>query len=104
MESTPVKRSRRKYDADFRKEVLRMIQMGRSVPVSLGIGSNLIYQWLKRSKKKEAPAGEPAGVVFDAEKLSLQKRVKELEMERDNLKNGHEARLTHKHEKGVAYS
>lgn len=89
MESTPVQRSRRKYDADFRKDVLRMIERGRSVPdvaVSLGIGSNLIYQWLKRSKKKEAPTGEAAGVVFDDEKAVLQKRIRELEMERDILK------------------
>lgn len=89
MESTPVKTSRRKYDVDFRKEVLRMIEMGRSVPdvaVSLGIGANLIYQWRKRSKKKEAPAGEQAVVVFDEEKAGLQKRIRELEQERDILK------------------
>ena len=89
MESTPVKTSRRKYDVDFRKEVLRMIEMGRSVPdvaVSLGIGANLIYQWRKRSKKKEASAGEPAVVVFDEEKAGLQKRIRELEQERDILK------------------
>lgn len=66
-----------------------MIEMGRSVPdvaASLGIGSNLIYQWIKRSKKKDAPAGDQAGVVFDEDKAALQKRIRELEMERDILK------------------
>ena len=31
MESKSVKKSRRKYDAEFKKEVIRMIEMGRSV-------------------------------------------------------------------------
>ncbi len=46
MEQKPTKKRHRKYDADFKKEVLKMIESGRSVPdisQSLGIGSNLIY-------------------------------------------------------------
>ena len=57
METKNVKSSRRKYDVDFKKEVIRMIESGRSVPdvaQSLGIGTNLIYQWLKRSKASSA--------------------------------------------------
>ena len=52
MESKSVKNGRRKYDAEFKKEVLRMIEMGCPVPEvgqSLGIGTNLIYQWIIRA-------------------------------------------------------
>jgi transposase len=88
MEARPVKTSRRKYDAEFKKEVVKMIESGRSVPdvaQSLGIGTNLIYYWVKRAKKKNV-AGEKADVAFDDEKAAMQKRIKELEMERDILK------------------
>lgn len=56
MEKKSVKGTRRKYDSDFRREVLKMIELGRPVPdvaQSLGIGNNLIYQWIKRAKKKQ---------------------------------------------------
>ena len=46
MEHKPIRKKQRKYDADFKKEVLKMIESGRPVPEvaqSLGIGSNLIY-------------------------------------------------------------
>lgn len=89
MEGKFVKSGRRKYDADFKKEVIRMIESGRSVPdvaQSLGIGSNLIYTWVKRSKKKGSAPGIEPDISFDEEKLILQKRIKELEQERDILK------------------
>jgi transposase len=89
MESKSVKTTRRKYDADFKKEVIKMIESGRTVPdvaQSLGIGTNLIYYWIKRAKKKrEAPGVEP-DISIDGEKMALQKRIKELEQERDILK------------------
>ena len=89
MESKPAGKSRRKYDAEFRKEVLHMMEMGRSVTEvaqGLGIGSNLIYQWMKRTKQAGAAEGGQVAVVFDEEKAGLQKRIRELEMERDILK------------------
>ena len=89
MEQKTVKTSRRKYDAEFKKEVIKMIESGRSVPEvaqSLGIGNNLIYYWVKRSKKKNALPQTQPDDVFDEDKAALQKRVKELEMERDILK------------------
>ena len=89
MEQKTVKTSRRKYDAEFKKEVIKMIESGRSVPEvaqSLGIGNNLIYYWVKRSKKKNVLPQTQPDDVFDEDKAALQKRVKELEMERDILK------------------
>ena len=80
----------RKYDADFKKEVMKMIESGRSVPdisQSLGIGSNLIYTLVKRSKASSGDAKFTGTVLtLDEEKLTMHKRIKELEMERDILK------------------
>jgi len=89
MEQKTVKASRRKYDAEFKKEVIKMIESGRSVPEvaqSLGIGNNLIYYWVKRSKKKGTTPLSKADDSFDEDKAALHKRIKELEMERDILK------------------
>ncbi len=89
MDTKTVKRSRRKYDADFKKEVLRMIESGRSVPdvaQSLGIGTNLIYQWIKRSKTNKDSSENSSALCFDGEKAAMHKRVKDVEMERGILK------------------
>jgi transposase len=54
MESKTVKSKQRKYDADFKKEVIKMVEAGRSAPdvaQSLGIGKNLIYYWMKATKR-----------------------------------------------------
>ena len=89
MEQKPVKTHRRKYDADFKKEVLKMIESGRSVPEvaqSLGIGNNLIYYWVKQLTKKGSKEKSEPAVLFDEDKAALHKRIRELEMERDILK------------------
>jgi len=89
MDPKKAKESRRKYDSDFKNEVLKMVEWGRPVPEiahSLGIGNNLIYYWIKQAKKKGSKPADKAELVFDEEKLALQKRVKELEMEREILK------------------
>ena len=89
MEQKPVKTHRRKYDADFKKEVLKMIESGRSVPEvahSLGIGYNLIYYWVKQLKKNGLKEKSEPVVLFDEDKAALHKRIRELEMERDILK------------------
>ena len=89
MDPKKSKENRRRYDADFKNEVLKMVESGRSVPEiaqSLGIGSNLIYYWVKRAKKGNSAQKDKPSLVFDEEKLALQKRVKELEMEQEILK------------------
>ena len=89
MDPKKPKENRRRYDADFKNEVLKMVESGRPVPEiaqSLGIGNNLIYYWVKRAKKGNVAQKAKPELVFDEEKLALQKRVKELEMEREILK------------------
>lgn len=89
MESKTVKSKQRKYDADFKKEVMKMVEAGRSVPdvaLSLGIGRNLIYYWIKRANGNQSPPGQRPDFLYDGEKTDLHKRIKELEQERDILK------------------
>ena len=89
MDPKKPKENRRRYDADFKNEVLKMVESGRPVPEiaqSLGIGGNLIYYWVKRAKKGNSAQKDRPALVFDEEKLALQKRVKELEMEQEILK------------------
>lgn len=91
MERKPEKK-RRKYDADFKQEVLTMISNGRSVldiSQSLGIGSNLIQKW--KSRSNPAPVSSSAlrpapEAVSYAEHEKLKAKVRQLEQERDILK------------------
>jgi len=81
---------RRKYDASFKEEVLRMVAAGRpasEVAQSLGIGENLIYQWKSRKGKEQQPATVGKDNSPTAEdQQALLKRIRELETERDILK------------------
>ena len=84
---------RRKYDADFKQEVLTMVQNGRSVPdisESLGIGANLIHKWKSRVNLATSPSSKPipdppAPISF-TEHEKLKAKVRQLEQERDILK------------------
>jgi transposase len=78
------KAPRRKYDADFKQQVLQMIANGRpvrEVAEWLGIGENLIYRWRSRPEAKGAVGKENDFSVSDQQ--ALLKRIRELEMERD---------------------
>ena len=85
---------RRKYDASFKEEVLRMIAAGRpasEVAQSLGIGEHLIYKWKSRSTdSSQQPAtvskGNSPVVALREDPQALFKRIRELEQERDILK------------------
>lgn len=84
-QDTPKKR--RKYDADFKSEVLKMLASGQTavyVANALGVSENLIYRWKSVNqvgKKMVAAQGELA-----AENQHLKDRVRQLETERDILK------------------
>ena len=90
MESRKNKRGRRTYDASFKQDVLKMIESGRSVPdvaKALGVTSSLIYRWVKATThgSHKSSGGSPQP-TFDPEKVALQKKIKDLEMEREILK------------------
>jgi transposase len=92
MQNKSAQKSRRKYDATFKQEVVNMIASGRSVPDiarSLGIGENIIYRWRREALGSHVLTDAPAAVssqVSLSEHLALQKRLREVEMERDILK------------------
>ena len=84
---------RRKYDASFREEVVRMVLSGRpvtEVAQSLGIGENLIYKWKSRSmtssSQQPATVGKENSPVSSQDQQALLRRIRELEQERDILK------------------
>ena len=93
-EKTNVKK-RRKYDADFKSEVIKMVASGRSViEVSqalgiqaLGIGENVIYRWKKeqRDASLDRTKGKKEVDVWQ-EVDQLRERLRQTEMERDIFK------------------
>ena len=92
MEEKKDQKKRRKYDADFKKEVLDMVYHGRSVhdiSQSLGVSENLIYRWKSRSVSpvvhtKQGDMGREMVSYAEHEKLKAQ--LKQTEQERDILK------------------
>lgn len=85
---------RRKYDASFKEEVLKMVFNGRPVreiAESLGVGENLIYKWKSRSTEPLKPGLQSASIagqghVSAAEYDQIKARLREVEQERDILK------------------
>ncbi len=80
---------RRKYDADFKVDVLKMITNGQSVPYiaqALGISEGLIYKWKQRTKgeEKQRLINHDSDVLFENQRLH--QRVQQLEVERNILK------------------
>jgi transposase len=79
---------RRKYDAEFKTEVLKMVANGQSVAYvsqALGISENIIYRW-KQKRKGEKEVGKGDLSSLSAENQQLKERVRQLETEREVLK------------------
>lgn len=85
MKGENTSKKRRRYDAEFKKNILKMIEDGRSITSlsqSFGVSEGLLYRW-KSDAKKQKKTGR------DDEKdevKQLRKRLKEVELERDILK------------------
>lgn len=88
------KRTRRKYDAAFKEEVLKMVALGRPVPEiaqALGIGDNLVYRWKNTSqtgktKEKEQNSESAKQTDTQTEIERLKSELRRTEQERDILK------------------
>jgi transposase len=82
--------NRRKYDPEFKADVLKMVESGRSVDEiaqSLGIKKNLIYQWRIRSKAtKFQQNSHSEGNDLSEENERLKSELRKVEQERDILK------------------
>ncbi len=84
---------RRKYDDEFKNDVLKMIFNGRPVQEishSLGINSNMIHRWKAEHKAASGISGPlpDNGIpsVSGAEHEQVKARLREVEQERDILK------------------
>lgn len=86
------KKQRRKYDGEFKAEVLKMLadgQSARHISQKLDVGENLIYRW--KAQQKVAIAVAEAGsdgrmLALMEENERLRAQVKRAELERDILK------------------
>lgn len=88
------KKTRRKYDASFKEEVLRMVASGRTVPEiaqALGIGENLIYRWKNadkaarnNDKTNNNESSRQDDLILENERLKAE--LRRTEQERDILK------------------
>jgi transposase len=85
MKESKEKKGYRHYDAEFKKNALKMVENGRSVSSvakSLGIKPGLLYSWRSKARE-EKPESEKEK---DAELKALRKQLKQTEEERDILK------------------
>jgi transposase len=89
MTGKSTKQSRRKYDASFKEDVLKMIVSGRPVAEiskALGISENLIYNWKKKADKKAGSSENGNSTDATAEIERLKAELRRTEQERDILK------------------
>lgn len=80
---------RRKYDAEFKAEVLKMVSRGQAVAYvsqALGVSESLIYRWKQSTKGKEKEAFPTDRSPLTLENQQLKERVRQLETECDILK------------------
>jgi transposase len=86
---------RRKYDADFKAEVLKMVASGKPVSEisqALGIGDNIIYRWKSKQRQVSpqqvsSPPGKASQVVDVWQEVDqLREKLRQTELERDILK------------------
>lgn len=84
MEKKTINKKHRKYDENFKQEVLKMTRTRSVAEVarSMGIGENLLYKWRSDEKAKETPSESEANTEIE----QLRKQLRQIEMERDILK------------------
>ena len=78
------KRKYRRYDEDFKKNAVKMLESGRSisdVSVSLGVNEQNLYEWKKKYGSKII-----GSTKFEEENKELKKKLRQTELERDILK------------------
>lgn len=86
MSEQPRKRKNRKYDPEFKRQALLMIEQGQSVAsvgLALGISDSILHRW-----RREQKARSNGHLSSDSEKeiQDLRARLRQVEQERDILK------------------
>lgn len=72
---------RRKYDEEFKRNALKMIEQGqpvRSVALALGVAEGQLHKWRRVARQRSSPS--------DQEVAQLRARLRQVELERDILK------------------
>lgn len=80
-------KTRRKYDTEFKNEVVKMLVSGQTaayISKALGISENLIYRWKNYNKGVKKVSSEQNELAL--ENQQLKDRVRQLETEREILK------------------
>lgn len=76
----------RKYDEEFKQQVLKRVFDGQSVASlarELGVSEGLIHNWKRAALENGTNEASAASIK---ENIALKKRIKELEMENEILK------------------
>ncbi|WP_072366570.1 transposase [Chitinophaga sancti] len=84
------KKTRRKHDATFKAEVIKMVSSGRSVSdvaQSMGIGENLVYQWKNAEKVVRQTPGEGGNEVSGQQDLLSENERLKAELRRAERKH-----------------
>lgn len=83
-------RPKRKYTAEFKADVLRLVANGEpimAVARKMGISDSLIHAWRKTNDNRSAEAGEKkTDQDLQQEVDSLRRQLRQTEMEREILK------------------
>ena len=85
MKEKKTAQKRRRYDAAFKANVLKLNAEGRTVrslSESFGVNENLIYRWKKLAKQTDLPTKSEEL----SDDLALREEIKRLKEERDILK------------------
>ena len=80
-------KTRRKYDADFKNEVVKMLTNGQTaayISKALGVSENLIYRWKNQNQGTKKVISDQHELAL--ENQQLKDRVRQLETEREILK------------------
>lgn len=84
---------RRKYDDEFKADVLKMVFSGRPVQeiaMSLGVNANMIHKWRAQHMSAQGASQPLTPVVVSSvsgtEHERIKARLREVEQERDILK------------------
>ena len=84
MKEKTKRRKYRRYDDEFKKNAVKMLENGRSisdVSKALGINGQSLYDWEKKYNKPVSKADD-----VEQELKEVRKKLKEVEQERDILK------------------
>jgi transposase len=93
MEVKKTKKTHTHYEADFKDEILRMLNSGKSVDEiskTFGIGRNVLYTWKSKSQMKTKTKTSEEQTTYSLKLVSenelLKKENARLQSERDILK------------------